>query len=66
MDTKAQRFISCIFDAYLDQPRLMPQRYADRIPELPLHRVVGDYLAGMTDRFCLDEYKRLFEPFETV
>jgi dGTPase len=27
-------------------------------------RVICDYIAGMTDRYVLDEYKRLFEPFE--
>jgi dGTPase len=31
-----------------------------------LHRAVCDYIAGMTDRFALDEYKRLFEPYERV
>jgi len=29
-----------------------------------VHRVVCDYVAGMTDRFCQKDYKRLFEPFE--
>ena len=29
-------------------------------------RVVADYIAGMTDRFALDEYKKLFDPDERV
>ncbi len=29
-------------------------------------RVVADYIAGMTDRFALDEYKKLFDPYERV
>jgi len=29
-------------------------------------RVIADYVAGMTDRFALDEFKRLFEPYERV
>jgi dGTPase len=29
-------------------------------------RTICDYIAGMTDRFALDEYKRLFEPYERV
>ena len=29
-------------------------------------RVVADYIAGMTDRFALDEYKKLFDPYEKV
>jgi dGTPase len=31
-----------------------------------LHRVVCDYLAGMTDRYAIQEYKRLFDPEERV
>jgi dGTPase len=29
-------------------------------------RVICDYIAGMTDRFALDEFKRLYEPYERV
>jgi dGTPase len=29
-------------------------------------RVISDYVAGMTDRFALDEFKRLFEPYERI
>ncbi len=66
MDDKARRFIERLFDAYLNEPRLMPARFSRRIDELGVHRVIADYIAGMTDRFCQDEYKRLFDPFERV
>jgi len=66
MDDKAGRFIRRLFDAYLETPGLLEPRFADRIAEQGLHRVICDYIAGMTDRFCQDEYKRLFEPFERV
>ena len=66
MDDKAQRFIKRIFEAYINEPRLLPPRFATRIKEQGPHRVVCDYIAGMTDRFCQDEYKKLFEPFERV
>lgn len=66
MDSKASRFIQQLFAAYIESPRILPARFAARIPEQGLHRVVCDYIAGMTDRFCQDEYKRLFEPFERV
>ena len=66
MDTKARRFIERLFNAYLEEPRMLPPRFAARIPEQGLHQVICDYIAGMTDRFCQDEYKRLFEPFERV
>ncbi len=66
MDDKARRLITALFEAYLTEPRLLPPRFFDRIAEQTTHRVVGDYIAGMTDRFCQDEYKRLFDPFERV
>ena len=66
MDAKAQRFVKEVFRAYVEHPRMLPPRFASRIPETDPHRVICDYVAGMTDRFCQDEYKRLFEPFERV
>jgi len=66
MDAKAARFIQQLFGAYVAEPRTLPPRFAERVAELGAHRVVCDYIAGMTDRFCQAEYKRLFEPFESV
>ena len=66
MDAKARRFIERLFNAYVESPHMLPRRFADRIDEQGVHRVVCDYVAGMTDRFCQDDYKRLFEPFERV
>jgi len=66
MDAKANRFIRELFAAYVAEPRLLPPRFVSRVGEQSTHRVVCDYMAGMTDRFCQDEYKRLFEPFERV
>ena len=66
MDNKAKRFIGQLFAAYLDEPKLLPQRFVNRIADQGLYRVVCDYIAGMTDRFCQDEYRRLFLPHERV
>lgn len=66
MDSKGRRFIERLFEAYVKEPSLLPPRWQKRIDTQGRHRVVCDYLAGMTDRFCQDEYKRLFEPFERV
>jgi dGTPase len=63
MDAKAERLINKLFSAYLGEPRLMPMRYSDRIADGGPHRVICDYIAGMTDRFCQEEYQRLFSPF---
>jgi dGTPase len=66
MDDKAKRFVQQLFGAYLAEPRLLPPRFAERIKSQPAHRVICDYVAGMTDSFAQAEYKRLFEPFEKV
>ncbi len=62
MDSKARRIIQAVFDAYVCEPRLMPKRYFDRVEQQGAARVAADYIAGMTDRFCLDEHARLFDP----
>jgi dGTPase len=62
MDDKAMRIVQAVFEAYVEKPQLMPQRYAKRAGEDDKARVVADYVAGMTDRFCQDEHARLFDP----
>ncbi len=66
MRVKADIFITRLFETYLRYPNLLPPKYRARFDRLGLERVVCDYIAGMTDRFALDEYKRLFEPYERV
>ncbi len=62
MDSKARRMLTQLFDAYIDEPNLMPERFAARVAEQGAARVATDYVAGMTDRFCLREHARLFDP----
>lgn len=45
-----------LFDFYLIDPTRLPQRYRERIDQQGPQRVVCDYLAGMTDRFCHNAY----------
>ncbi len=66
MMTKCSRFIRMLFEAYLDRSDQLPDEQQSRIAEHGKRRVICDYLAGMTDRFCQDEYRRLFMPFERV
>jgi dGTPase len=66
MRIKAERFISELFKAYVETPALISGRYRARMDEEPIPRMVCDYIAGMTDRFALDEYKKLFDPYEKV
>lgn len=66
MSNKARRFIKELFDVYISQPEQLPTSYQARMPKEGPHKVVCDYIAGMTDRYALNEYKKLFEPYERV
>ena len=56
---EARRIIGELFAAYTASPALLPDRYKRRIDaDSALHRVVCDYIAGMTDRFCRQEHER--------
>ena len=65
MSSKAHRFIKEIFEVYLDNPEQLPPT-KEILRNEPLHRIVCDYIAGMTDRYALDEHKKLFQPWEKV
>ena len=58
-DADARRTIRALFDAYLNDPPLLPDRFAVRIADQGPYRVICDYLAGMTDRFCTAEQQRV-------
>lgn len=67
MAEKARRFITALFNAYIDKPNMLPQAFQKHIKtkeDTPI--IVCDYIAGMTDRYALDEYKKLFVPYEKV
>ncbi len=66
MAEKAKRFIREVFGEYSRNPRMLPPAFQSRMDSDGKARVICDYVAGMTDRFCQDEYKRLFHPFERV
>lgn len=66
MSIKAKRFIRELFREYLRAPAQLPSEVQLKIPRDGLRRVVCDYIAGMTDRYALDEYKKLFNPYEKV
>lgn len=66
MTDKGQRFLKEIFHVYHQKSLQLPPEVLVRSKKEGIHRAICDYLAGMTDRFALDEYKRLFEPYERV
>jgi dGTPase len=63
MAAKAARTINRLFEAYISEPRQLPFEVQMRVANsnVGLHRVVCDYLAGMTDRYAIQEYRRLYD-----
>jgi dGTPase len=61
---RAQRVIRDLFEAYMHEPKLLPADWRDDQPTDDRDhyaRQVCDFLSGMTDRFALDQHKRLFD-----
>ncbi len=63
MQVKAENIIRNLFEAYLNEPAILPTQYQKIIALRGLQRTVCDYIAGMTDRFAIEEHQRLFDPF---
>ncbi|MFT7641542.1 MAG: dGTPase, partial [Pirellulaceae bacterium] len=56
----AQAQLREAFDGFMEKPHLLPRHYQSRAEEIGLHRTVGDYLAGMTDRYFRQQHECLF------
>jgi len=60
---KSKRVLTRLFEAYLESPAQLPEDVQARIGvEDEAERVICDYMAGMTDRFALEEYRKMFDP----
>ena len=59
MTNKARRIVRDLFQAFLNEPQLMPPQY-HAPASADTARTVADYIAGMTDRYAIREYRRLF------
>jgi dGTPase len=66
MTDKAKRFIKELFQVYISRPEALAPEVQSRIKSEGDRRAICDYIAGMTDRKALDEYKKLFEPYAKV
>jgi dGTPase len=64
MAYKANHMLTAVFRAYLEEPRQLPWEVQERVQKGPdsLERILCDYVAGMTDRYAILDYKRLFDP----
>jgi dGTPase len=69
MSLKARRVVHELFGLFLAEPECLPSEWraaAQTGSEAERARIVADYLAGMTDRFALDEHRRLFDIYAAV
>ena len=61
MTSKARRIVTDLFTIFLEGPQLMPPDYQTSSGNVDDQaRKVADYIAGMTDRYAMREYRRLF------
>ena len=65
-EEKAGGVIRALFDYYLRKPEEMPTEFFGNIEADGLERVVADHIACMTDRYAIDDYKRLFVPNDWI
>ena len=62
MAVKAERIISDLFQAYHLDPPILPRQFQELVEERGLERVICDYIAGMTDRYAIEEHEKIFDP----
>jgi dGTPase len=63
MQTKAERVVVEIFQAYLKEPKMLPTKLQEKLEYTSLEQIITDYIAGMTDRYALEEWEKLFDPY---
>jgi dGTPase len=66
MELKAEKIIKELFQTYLNRHVVLPPKEQRKMEQESKERVICDYVAGMTDRYAMDEYKKLFDPYSRV
>ena len=64
MTRKAERIVGELFEVYQTDPALLPPRVRERFETESPVRVTADYIAGMTDRFAMEEHRKLQDPHD--
>jgi len=62
MAVKAGRILESLFETFVREPSVLPKQFEMAIAEIGLEETICDYIAGMTDRYAIDEYQKLFDP----
>lgn len=63
MQVKAERILTNLFNAYRAEPSILPTHVQEQVEQFGLERTICDYIAGMTDRFAIEEHQKLFDVF---
>ncbi len=59
---KAEQVISELFEFFMESPGELPPSYQEKMHHEPLHRIVCDYLAGMTDNYIQEQHRQFLCP----
>ena len=62
MTVKAERIVESLFNAFIEEPTILPDSFQLMIDDKGLEQTVCYYIAGMTDRYAIDEYQKVFDP----
>jgi dGTPase len=62
MAVKAEKIVTDLFNAFIKEPAILPENFQQTIDEIGLEQTVCYYIAGMTDRYAIDEHQKLFDP----
>ena len=49
-----------LFEALMDEPKMLPKYYASQLESRSKHRVIADYIASMSDRYAMSLYNEVF------
>lgn len=60
---KAHHILARLYEAYIEEPTMLPPEYQEKAARTGLELTLSDYLSGMTDRYAHQEYSKLFDPF---
>jgi dGTPase len=61
---EAQRVVANLFEAYRGDPSLLPDGWRNDGAEMQRVRAIGDFIAGMTDRFAVARHEELVGPID--
>ncbi len=61
-EIKIQYILRALYSHLVEEPNEIINNMMESLPDEDIHRIVCDYIAGMTDRYALNKYKSIFIP----